>query len=108
MQVASACPQIKPVEVCLLITTTVLPSLTYPYRFPTGVFCDKLVTNVVSNLVINLVGPLLPYFHGRQLDPGPWGPTVRGPIGHFLGADSWALDNWALEPNCPGPNLSLF
>ena len=34
-----------------------------------------------------------------------WGPTVRGPICHFLRADSWAPDNWAPGPNCPGPNL---
>ena len=32
------------------------------------------------------------------------GPTVRGPICHFFGADSWAPDNWAPGPNCPGPN----
>ena len=29
------------------------------------------------------------------------GPTVRGPICHFFGADSWALDNWAPGPNFP-------
>ena len=33
------------------------------------------------------------------------GPTVRGPICHFGGADSWAPDNRAPGPNCPGPNL---
>ncbi len=36
------------------------------------------------------------------------GPTVRGPIVHFVRADSWAPDNWAPGPNCPGPNCPLF
>ena len=36
------------------------------------------------------------------------GPTVRGPICQFFRADSWAPDNRALGPNCPGPNLPLF
>merc|ERR1712208_92677 len=32
------------------------------------------------------------------------GPTVRGPICHFLEVVSWAPDNWAPGPDCPGPN----
>ena len=73
----------------------------------------------------NCPGPNLLLFRGGQLGPrqlgpgaqfaifqgrtvGPRGPTVRGPICHFLEVDSWAPDNWAPGPNCPGPNLPLF
>ena len=33
---------------------------------------------------------------------------AQGPTVHFLGADSWALDNLAPEPNCLGPDCPLL
>ena len=48
-----------------------------------------------------LSGAQFATFSGRTV--GPQGPTIRGPICHFLGADSRAPDNWA-----PGPNCDIF
>ena len=46
--------------------------------------------------VIGVLGKLGPGKLGPgQLGPGQLGPGQLGPICHFLGADSWAPDNWA-------------
>ena len=52
-------------------------------------------------------------FGAQQSTFSRWTVGPRGPTGHFLRADSWALDSWApwdqlsifWGPSCPGPKM---